>query len=137
MTFTPGKSGNPAGRPVGSRNSASIAMDVLLDADAKAITEKCIELAKSGDSVALRLCMERLVPPRKERAVCFEMPPLEKAADCIPVMAAIMRGVAEGDLTPAEAAALSKILDSYTRAVELADLAERIAKLEQQNGGRA
>ena len=137
MTFKPGQSGNPAGRPVGSRNSASIAMDVLLDADAKAITEKCIELAKSGDSAALRLCMERLVPPRKERVVCFEMPPLEKPADSIPVMAAIMRGVAEGDLTPGEAAALSKILDSYTRAVELTDLAERIAKLEQQNRGRA
>jgi len=47
------------------------------------------------------------------------------------------RGVAEGDLTPGEAAALSKILDSYTRAVELADLAERVAKLEQQKGERA
>ena len=137
MTFKPGQSGNPAGRPVGSRNSASIAMDELLDADAKAITEKCIELAKTGDSTAMRRCMERLVPPRKERVVCFEMPPLEKAADCIPVMAAIMRGVAGSDLTPGDAAALSKILDSYTRAVELTDLAERIAKLEQQNGERA
>ena len=112
-------------------------MDVLLDADAKAITEKCIELAKGGDSAALRLCMERLVPPRKERVVCFEMPPLEKAADCIPVIASIMQGVAAGDLTPGEAAALSKILDSYTRAVELTDLAEKIAKLEQQSGERA
>ncbi len=137
MTFKPGQSGNPAGRPVGSRNSASIAMDALLDADAKAITEKCIELAKAGDGAGLRLCMERLVPPRKDRLVCFEIPPLEKPADCIPIMAAIMRGVAEGDLTPGEAAALSKILDSYTRAVELTDLAARIAKLEQQNGERA
>ena len=112
-------------------------MDALIDGEADAITRKCIELAKAGDGPALRLCMERLVPPRKERVVCFEMPPLEKAADCIPVLASIVRGVAEGELTPGEAAALSKILDSYTRAVELADLAERIAKLEQQNGGRA
>ena len=136
MTFKPGQSGNPAGGPVGSRNSASIAMDALLDGEAKAITDKCIEMAKAGDSAALRLCMERLVPPRKDRVVRFEIPPLEKPADCIPIMAAIMRGVAEGDLTPGEAAALSKILDSYTRAVELADLAERITKLEQQSGER-
>jgi hypothetical protein len=125
MTFKPGQSGNPAGRPVGSRNSASIAMDALLDGEAKAITDKCIEMAKAGDGAALRLCMERLVPPRKDRVVRFEIPPLEKPSDCVPIMAAIMRGVAEGDLTPGEAAALSKILDSYTRAVELADLAER------------
>ena len=136
MTFKPGQSGNPAGRPVGSRNSASIAMDALLDGEAKAITDKCIEMAKAGDSAALRLCMERLVPPRKDRVVCFEIPPLERPSDCIPIMAAIMRGVAAGDLTPGEAAALSKILDSYTRAVELADLAERVTKLEQQRGER-
>jgi hypothetical protein len=112
-------------------------MDALLDADAKAITEKCIKLAKDGDSTAMRLCMERLGPPRKERVVCFEMPPLEKPADCIPVLASIVRGVAEGELTPGEAAALSSIVDKYTRAVEMTDLADRIAKLEQQNGERA
>ena len=132
----PGKSGNPAGRPVGSRNSASIAMDALLDGEAETITKKCIELAKNGDAAPLRLCMERLVPPRKDRVVCFEIPPLQRPSDCVPIMAAIMRGVAAGDLTPSEAAALSKILDSYTRAVELADLAERVTKLEQQRGER-
>ena len=137
MAFERGKSGNPAGRPVGSRNAATLALDALLDGEAETITRKCIELAKAGDIAALRLCMERLVPPRKDRPVCFEIPPLEKPADCIPIMAAIMRGVAEGELTAGEAAALSKILDSYTRAVELTDLAERIAKLEQQNGARA
>jgi CPA2 family monovalent cation:H+ antiporter-2 len=34
--------------------------------------------------------MERLVPPRKDRVVRFEIPPLERPADCIPIMAAIM-----------------------------------------------
>ncbi len=82
--------------------------------EAEAITDKCIEVAKAGDGAALRLCMERLVPPRKDRVVCFEIPPLERPSDCVPIMAAIMRGVAAGDLTPGEAAALSKILDSYT-----------------------
>ena len=109
MGFEPGKSGNPNGRRVGSRNKASIAIDALLDGEAETLTRKCIELAKGGDIAALRLCIERLNPPRKERPVCFEMPPMEKPADCIPVLASIMQGVATGDLTPGEAAALSKI----------------------------
>ena len=49
MPFEPGKSGNPAGRPVGSRNCATLAMDALIDGEADAITRKCIELAKEGD----------------------------------------------------------------------------------------
>lgn len=134
MPFEPGKSGNPNGRPVGSRNSATVAMDALIDGEAEAITKKCIELAKAGDSIALRLCMERLVPPRKERAVFFDMPKLETAADCVPVMGAIMGAVGAGDITPTEAAGLGKILEGYMRAVEITDLAARLAKLEQQMG---
>ncbi len=111
-------------------------MDALLDARRESHNKKCIELA-TGATALFAALHGAASAPRKERVICFEMPPLEKPADCIPVMAAIMRGVADGELTPGEAAALSKILDSYTRAVELADLAERIAKLEQQSGERA
>ncbi len=136
MVFEPGKSGNPNGRPAGSRNAATLALDSLIDGEANAITQKCIDLAKAGDATCLRLCMDRLVPPRKERAVTFEIPKLEKAADCIPVMGAIMKAVGEGDLVPSEAAAMGKILESYMKATELTELAERISKLEKQNGER-
>lgn len=72
--FEPGQSGNPAGRPLGSRNKATMAVENLLDAEAEAITRKAIELAKDGDMTAVRLCLERILPPRRDRPVIFELP---------------------------------------------------------------
>ena len=61
--FKPGQSGNPLGRPKGARNRATIAAEALLDGEAEALTRKAIELALDGDTTALRLCLERLMPP--------------------------------------------------------------------------
>src|SRR5215204_7316148 len=77
--FQPGQSGNPAGRPPGSRNKTTLAVDALLDGEAEALTRKAIELAKAGDMVALRLCLDRVCPPRKDRPVSFAMPELSTA----------------------------------------------------------
>jgi hypothetical protein len=60
--FKKGVSGNPAGKPPGSRNRTTLAVQALLDGEAERLTRKCVELALQGDSTALRLCMERLVP---------------------------------------------------------------------------
>jgi hypothetical protein len=56
--FQPGN----AGRPRGSRGKATVAAEKLLDGEAKALTRKAIDLAKEGDTTALRLCLERIVP---------------------------------------------------------------------------
>ena len=63
--FQKGQSGNPKGRPVGSRNRVSLACDKLLEGEAEAITRKAIELAKAGDGPALRLCLDRIAPARR------------------------------------------------------------------------
>jgi hypothetical protein len=131
MPFKPGQSGNPVGRPKGARNRATIAAEQLLDGEADALTRKAIELAKQGDATALRLCLERILPARKDRPVPFDLPRIETVADSVMAAAAIATAVAEGELTPMEAAELSKVVDGYTRAVETADLAARIVRLEQ------
>src|SRR4051794_18582712 len=79
--FSKGQSGNPGGRPMGARNKATLAMEALLDGEAEAITRKVIDMAKEGDTTAMRLVMDRILPPRKERPVTFTMPKLETAAD--------------------------------------------------------
>ena len=132
MPFQPGQSGNPAGKPKGTRNKTTVALEALLDGEAEEITRKIIEMAKAGDSTALRLCIERVMPPRKDRPVSFDMPALETAADAVKASQSIVVAVADGDLTPGEAHELSKVVESFARTVEVADLAVRIERLEQQ-----
>jgi Family of unknown function (DUF5681) len=129
--FKPGKSGNPAGKPKGARNKVTLAIEALLDGEAEALTRKAIELAKSGDMTALRLCLDRLAPPRKDRHVAFELPSVGCAADAVKATAALVAAVADGDLTPGEAAELGKMIESYVRALEATDFAARLDNLER------
>ena len=110
MPFEPGRSGNPAGKARGTRNKVTLAIEALLDGEAEALTRKAIELAKAGDIAALRLCMDRLAPPRKDRLVMFELPTITSAADAVKASAALVAAVADGDLTPAEAGELGKLI---------------------------
>ena len=128
--FKPGQSGNPAGRPKGVRSATALAMEELLEGEADNITRKAIDLAINGDQAMIRLCMDRLCPPRKDRFVTFELPKFNRAADAAQASAAIVEAVAQGDLTPSEAGELSKMVDTYTRALQAAEFEERLAKLE-------
>ena len=64
--FEKGRSGNPAGKPPGARNRATLAAEKLLDGEAEALTRKAIERAKEGDGVALKMCLDRIIPVRRE-----------------------------------------------------------------------
>src|SRR5262249_5233277 len=75
--FVAGQSGNPSGRPRGARNKATLLAEALLDGEAEAITRKLIEKGLEGDSTALRLCLERLLSPRRDRRVEFDLPKIE------------------------------------------------------------
>src|SRR5260370_38889426 len=71
--FEKGRSGNPAGKPPGARNRATLASEALLDGEAEELTRNAIERAKQGDTVARRLCLDRILPPRKHRAVSLSL----------------------------------------------------------------
>ena len=133
MPFEPGQSGNPAGKARGTRNKVTLAIEALLDGEAEALTRKAIELAKAGDMAALRLCMDRLAPPRKDRLVMFELPTITCAADAVKASAALVAAVADGDLTPAEAGELGKLIEAYVKALEATDFAARLENLERAN----
>jgi hypothetical protein len=116
--FKAGQSGNPAGRPKGARNRATLAAEALLDGEAEALTRKAISMALEGDPTALRICMERLLPPRKERAIQFSLPPLDSADDAQHAIRAIIEGVANGQISPSEATAIMGLVDAYRRTAE-------------------
>ena len=77
--FARGRSGNPAGRPRGCRDHVNRAARLLLAGEGEALTRKAVELALAGDPTALRLCLERIVGPYRERVVEFTTPPIEGA----------------------------------------------------------
>ena len=76
--FVKGQSGCPAGKPKGARHRTTLAAEALLDGEAEVLTRKAIELALAGDSPALRLCLDRILPPRRERPVRFALPLLPR-----------------------------------------------------------
>ena len=128
--FTKGASGNPSGRPKGSRDRATIAADVLLQGEAEAITRKAIELALSGDTVALRMCLDRIAPPRRDRPVRFALPEMKTPADLTKATGALLAAVAEGVLTPMEAAELGKLVSAHVSAIQTTDLQARLDRIE-------
>jgi hypothetical protein len=107
-----------------------LAVEALFDGEAGAITRKVIEMAKAGDSAALRLRLDRIHPARKDRPVPFALPPIKKAADTVQAAASIIEAVAAGDLTPSEAAELSKVIDGFTRSIESARFEARLEHIE-------
>ncbi len=127
----PFQAGN-AGRPKGARNRATVAMEALLEGEAEKLARRAVEMALEGDTTALRLCMHRILPARKDRHVPFALPKLETAADAVKASAALVKAVAAGELTPSEAAELSKLVEGFTRAADLHDIQARLEKLEQQ-----
>ena len=128
--FQPGKSGNPAGRPAGSRDKATLAIEALLDGEAEALTRKAVAMALEGDTVALRLCMDRICPPRKDRPISFKMPPVNNVSDAASVIRSVMEEVAIGSISPGEAKAVSEVLECYRRLVETSELEHRLEALE-------
>jgi hypothetical protein len=113
-----------------------MALEAIFDGESEALTRKVIELAKDGDTVALRMCMDRLMPIRKDRPITFTLPEIETPADLTKATRALMQGVADGEITPSEAAELSKLVDAHVKAISAADFAERLAALEQSAGSK-
>lgn len=133
--FKKGQSGNPNGKAPGTRNKATRAVQALLDGEAEALTRKCVEMALKGDSVALRLCLDRLCPPAKERAIDADIALPDITAENLPQAAAtIVQAVATGLLLPSEGQSLIGMLDGVRKSIELAEIEKRVAALEGQGG---
>ena len=128
--FKKGVSGNPSGRPPGSRNKSTLALEQILEGEAEQLTRKAIELAKKGHFPALRLCIERLIPVCKERTVQVELSPIQNAGDLPAAFQDILGAVTQGVITPGEGESLANILNTHTQALELIDHDRRLQALE-------
>ena len=134
--FERGESGNPAGRPAGSRNQATIAAEQVLDGEAAALTRKAVELALGGDALAVRLCLDRIIAPRRDRPVALALPPIDSIADLAGAMTALATAAAHGAITPGEAADFAQVVETIVRAIDAADFERRLRLLEAADAAR-
>jgi hypothetical protein len=128
-TFAPGNA--LGGKTRGSRHKATMAIESLLDGQVEQLTQKAVDAALGGDMTAMRLCLERLCPPRKDRPITFSLPGMSSAKDAANAMAGILEAVADGDITPDEAGSVASIIEQYRRTLETSELESRLQALEQ------
>ena len=127
-----GESGNPAGKPPGSRHKVTLAVERLLDGEGEELTRKAIELALEGDLTALRLCLERICPPRKSRPIAIDLPDVKTCEGVSQAQTAVVQAVGEGELTPEEGQSLSNILEARRKSIETGDHERRLDELEKR-----
>lgn len=125
----PFEPGNP-GRPKGARHRITLAVEALLQGEHEKLTRVAIDKALEGDMVALRLCLERIAPPRKDAPIRMDLPTIKTAADAVAASAAVLEAVAGGDITPEEAGRVMVLLTAHKALVETCELERRIEALE-------
>lgn len=129
--WSEGTSGNPAGRPVGSRNRSTLLLEAMLDGQAEALANKAIELALKGEPAALRLCLERICPPRRERPIDLPLPKITDPQHSSAALGLILEAAAQGQISTDQAARLSRIVEAQIMAIEAEVLIQRVSTLEE------
>lgn len=118
------------GRPAGSRNKTTRAAQELLDNHAENLVRKCLVDALQGDKQALRLCLERLLPPCRERPMRMQALPLTTVEELSRAWEKVWKKMARGQFTPSEAQTMASMLEGRRRAIETEELERRLRRLE-------
>jgi len=129
----PFANGNP-GRPTGSKNRTTLLAASLLEGKCDKLLSKAFKLAEAGNVPMLKSLLARLLP--RDRLIEIDLPPLESADDAVEALGHILRAVSEGRISPSEGAALAALINSQTRAIDIADLVKRMDSLEAKITGR-
>ena len=87
---------NQEGQLHASNKNSAQQLEAMLAKEAAVLTHKTIELAKQGNVTALRLCLERVAPPKRDRRVAFEIPKIKTAADALEASSAIFGSLCGG-----------------------------------------
>ena len=136
-SFQKGQSGNPSGKPPGTRHKTTMLAEKLMQDDAKDIVKVVLEAAKGGDMTAARLILERIAPVRRGRPVYFDLPPVQTAGDIAAAMTALTVAMASGDLTPDEAVTVASVFEIRRQTLEAVEFWQRLRAVEEAIGKRS
>lgn len=120
-----------AGKPKGARNKATRVVEALLEGQSEALTQKAVDMALGGDTTAMRLCLERIAPPKKDSPVSFDLPTIDSATQAAEAAQAVLQAVSGGEITPLEGAAVMGLVEQYRRTLELTEFEVRLSALEE------
>lgn len=133
MAYKKGQSGNPAGKPKGTKDSRT-ELRRLLEPHSAKLVKKVVEKALDGDTAALRICMDRLIAPVRSNPIRIGTlsGTLSERGD------QVMEAIVQGSIGVEEAASLMSVIQSQARIIEATELDKRISALEKalENGGK-
>lgn len=123
-----GQSGNPAGRKPGIERVRQ-----LLDPHREKLVQKALDMALAGDTIALKLCLERLAPLPRSEYERVEVPGLGEAQSMADKARCIVDAAGAGQISADAASMLLGAIASAAKILETDELAERIAALEARD----
>ena len=130
--FRKGRSGNPFGRPRGVRNRATLLAESLFEDEIEGICRKAIEEAKQGNIQAIKLVLDRILPPKKEASIFIDLPVMKAASDILEAVHRVTIAVCQGEITPSEGEMLTRIIDIQAKAIEVTEFEQRLKNLEER-----
>ena len=133
MKFEPGHDSrrNSGGRPKGSRNKRTLireALETEFDGGEKGFWRAAAQQAKDGDSSAMTLIANRLVPALKSEMASVEIDLPE--GNAVMVAQSLIESAISGDLSPDQLGSLVSSLTTILKIEEATLLEERVSALE-------
>lgn len=130
--FQKGCSGNPRGKAKGIKNRATLAAEQLLQGELESICRRLIQEATAGNMQAIKMILDRVLPPKRNSYISFKLPDLDDSSGVLSAIDYVMKALSRGNLSVEDAEALTKMIDIYIRAKETHDYEERLLKIEQR-----
>jgi len=130
--FSKGRLGNPFGRPKGIRNKVTVAAEALFEGEIEGICRKALEEAKRGNIQAIKLVLDRILPPKKEASIFIDLPTMKTSSDILEAIHRVAQAISRGELSPTEGDCLTRIIERQAKVIEMNDFEERLKKLEER-----